>query len=314
MTTQAQEVELKDSRKAQFRKRVERIFEQRWVNIGLRAKMGLIVEIGLIGLMVIFLTLAVNTARQTTQRILNERVMLARLGATTVDSTLNHIRSVLLIVSGRSPLRDPAASPAERQEVLQAAFDQILLGNHSIYLFDAQGVPISVVGENASGISQEILPDLLELSNPSGMARRVHLALAPGNEPWAMMAAPVYDFSGNLTGWLAVAFNLQDEQITSFRAALELGKTGTLDLIDAGGRILVSSHPARAADSALADDVFNRLFVAGKPGVETCLGCGAADASDASGEVIAFAPLTQAPWGVVFRQRADELMPRPIVC
>ncbi len=308
MVAQAQETKKIDTWKERFRKRVERIFEQRWVNVGLRTKMGLIVEVGLIGLMLIFLVLAVNTARQTTQRILNERVMLARLSAATVDSTLNHIRSVLLIVSGRNSLRDPAASPMDRQDVLQAAFDQILLGDHSIYLLDEVGAPLTVVGDNTPGLLAEELPGLLDFSDQQGATKRVHLALLPGDEPWVMMAAPIQDFSGNLTGWLAVAFNLQDDQIASFRNAIELGKTGTLDLIDAQGRVLVSSQTERTVDYGLTEDVFSRLFVSGKPGVETCLGCGASDSAGASGEVIAFAPLTQAPWGVIFRQQADELM------
>jgi signal transduction histidine kinase len=308
MVSQVQEAKLAVNWKGRLRRRLERIFEQRWVNVGLRAKMGLIVEIGLVGLMLIFLVLAINTARQTTQRILTERVMLARLSAATVDSTLQHTRSMLLILAGRNSLRDPEASPADRREVLQAASDQILLGENSIYLFDAQGEPLVTVGDRQPDLSGGRLVEALASPGQASSLKGVQLVLLPGIDSWVLMAAPVKDFSGNLSGWLAVALNLQDEQIVSFRSAIELGRTGTLDLVDAKGRILVSSHPVRAADYGLAEDVLGRLFVAGKPGIETCLGCSAADSSEASGEVIAFAPLTQAPWGVVFRQQADELM------
>ena len=89
-----------------LRELFDRILEQRWTNIGLRAKMGLLVEIGLVCLISIFLFLGVSTAQQTTQKILSERMMLARMSASTLDSALRQVQGVLVILGERSPLRD----------------------------------------------------------------------------------------------------------------------------------------------------------------------------------------------------------------
>ncbi len=54
-------------------------------------------------------------------------------------------------------------------------------------------------------------------------------------------------------------------------------------------------------------DLLRRLFVAGEPKVETCVGCDVAEPPESGGQVMAFAPMSLAPWGVVIRQDADEV-------
>jgi signal transduction histidine kinase/PAS domain-containing protein len=50
------------------------------------------------------------------------------------------------------------------------------------------------------------------------------------------------------------------------------------------------------------------MFQSGEPMVETCLGCGGGETAESHEEVVAFAPLAEAPWGVVVHQKASELM------
>ena len=49
-------------------------------------------------------------------------------------------------------------------------------------------------------------------------------------------------------------------------------------------------------------------MLAGVPDFETCLGCAESETLELTDEVIAFAPLHQAPWGVIVRQMRSELM------
>jgi hypothetical protein len=71
----------------QLRRRLDRIVEQKWINVGLRAKMGAIVVVGLAGLTVIFALLGISTARHVTRQVLSERMMLARLSTASLDSS-----------------------------------------------------------------------------------------------------------------------------------------------------------------------------------------------------------------------------------
>jgi signal transduction histidine kinase/HAMP domain-containing protein len=123
----------------------------------------------------------------------------------------------------------------------------------------------------------------------------------------ALVTLPIQNDTGDLEGWLAATVDFSRSGFTPFQGAIDLGETGTMDLIDAQGRVLISTHPERSLTASAPQDL-QKLFHSGEPMVETCLGCGGSETAESLEEVAAFAPLTQAPWGVVVRQKASELM------
>ena len=64
-----------------FKRQFDRLFNQGWLDKSLRSKMGAIVTVGLLGLMTILGILAVSSARQATQQVLSERLMLTRMSS-----------------------------------------------------------------------------------------------------------------------------------------------------------------------------------------------------------------------------------------
>lgn len=284
--------------KERLRRFTGRSLEQRWLNVGLRAKMGLLVEVGVVGLIAVFLLLGISSARQTTQQILNERMLLARLSAASLDATFQQVQNVLGLFVHHSSLD---ASPAERQAVLEDASSHLASISGEIYLLDTQG------GVLASTVNLDPLASLpLDTLHADGSGTP-HLVLSPSGTPLAVVALPVRTDTGDLDGWLAATINFSIPRFTPFLGAVDLGKTGTIDLIDEQGRVLASSHPERALTASVPKEL-QKLFRSGEPMVETCLGCGSNELSESPEEVAAFAPLTQAPWGVVVRQKASELM------
>ncbi|HWQ83003.1 MAG TPA: GAF domain-containing protein, partial [Anaerolineales bacterium] len=125
--------------------------------------------------------------------------------------------------------------------------------------------------------------------------------------PVALVTVPVSDLSGKLTGVLAAPVDLRKLPFFSAGQRFDLGETGTVDVVDGHGHVLASTDPSRLLTTQEHDSVVNKLFVAGKPGVENCLGCSNDPLSEFSDEVVAFAPLSEAPWGVVIRQKASEV-------
>jgi signal transduction histidine kinase/HAMP domain-containing protein len=273
--------------------------EQRWDNVGLRAKMGLLVEVGVVGLIAIFLFLGISAARQSTRQILNERVQLARLSAASLDSTFRHVHNVLELFAEHSTLQ--SLTEAERQAALQDALGHVAEFGQGIYLLDVTGEIISNAGDRDR--LTRFPPDLLKTQSQTSP----RLVISPAGESLAMITQPTLDSDGNLDGWLVVTMNFRSASLAPFQSAIDLGKTGTLDLIDAQGRVLISSHPERAL-AASAPQELQKMFQSGEPMVETCLGCGGGETAESHEEVVAFAPLAEAPWGVVVRQKASELM------
>jgi signal transduction histidine kinase len=296
---------LRVSWRERFQRLANRAFEQRWTNVGLRAKMGLLIEVGVIGLIAIFLLVGVNNARVSTRQILNERVMLARLSAATLDSNLRHVNSVLRIIASRTMLRDPAAISEDVQVALDEGFAQVRHASQGIYLLDKSGKPGYAARQSAVSIPWVDLPVFHEPVSPGTLAK---IYLLSDSRPWAVQVVPVIDNAGQQTGWLAAVLDFDSADLAPFRSVMDLGESGTLDLVEADGRVLISSYPGRDHVNSQPDPLISKFFVGGSPVVETCLGCASGDPAEGSDEVIAFAPLSQAPWGVVVRQKANELM------
>jgi signal transduction histidine kinase/HAMP domain-containing protein len=275
--------------------------EKRWLNVGLRAKMGLIVEVGVIGLVTVFLFLGVSAARQTTQQILNERMMLARLSAANLDAAFRHVRSVLELSAGSDAFRLPGMAQAERRALMRMAHQRMADLIQGVYWLDAQG---KVLASTATKDRLQAIP----LEGLGAQASHPpQLVLSPAGVPLAVIRSPILSEAGEAQGWLAATMDLSSAGFAPFHNAIDLGKTGSMDLIDAQGRVLISSRRDRPMNAAAPQDL-QKLFRAGEPMVETCLGCSVGETPESSEEVAAIAPLTQAPWGVVVRQKASELM------
>lgn len=278
-----------------------RIIAQRWLKLGLRGKMGLLVEIGLIGLISIFLILGVSTARTTTLRILSERMVLARQSAATIDATLRHVYGALEITAERLKwIRADDRGAAEKYAAIETAYNQIAPMAQGVYWLDLQG---RIVFAASNGDLTLDWRELTKLRDGSGLT----VFELPSGDTRAVLIEPLEAADRTHNGWLAAILDFNQVNLATFQNPLELGETGELDLVNAEGRVLLSSKPKLNRLEDIHTDI-SALFIAGKPGVETCLGCSGSDNPESSGEVIAFAPLTQAPWGVIIRQQFSELM------
>jgi signal transduction histidine kinase/PAS domain-containing protein len=293
--------------KQRFTNWFDSLIERRWFDVGLRAKMGVMVTVGLAGLVSIFAFLGISSARQTTNQVLSERVMMARMSATSLDSTLNHIENTLSILAEQDVLSDPEASELDREATLQ----KLGIFRPGIFLLSLDG---KVLASTTHGYhhnlilewGQMISKGVFEGDNPSNLTV-IPAQVAEEGTRWAVMTVPVRDHEDGLMGALATLIDLQDPEITPFEQPFTLGGTGTINVVDASGLALISSHPERELSSEDREKIIGELFVAGKPGVETCLGCYGSESPEARDEVIAFAPLSRAPWGVVVRQKAEEV-------
>lgn len=280
---------------------LRRVLGQRWFNLGLRTKMGLMVTVGLLGLLTIFALLGISTTRQATQQVLSERVMLARLTAFSLDTNLHHAHEMLTILADQDILQEPQTTLG----TLEAALSQLALPNQGIYLFDHESnLLASTMGSDRDIHWQAIsaLQDALK-----GEHFNLTVVQAPTSSYLALIAVPVWGPTGSPSGSLAMLLDLSEESLFPMENPLPLGDTGRLEVVDAGGRVLVSTMSDLAPEAKEPESIVSNFFVAGEPGVETCLGCYGDNNSQSFDEVVAFAPLSQVPWGVVVRQKALEV-------
>lgn len=278
------------------------IVQQNWINVGLRAKMGMIVVVGLAGLLTIFALLGISTAWQVTKQVLNERVALAHLGADNLNATIKHTKSLLAAVAEQDALRDPQAAPQTRVKALHTAYDLITFSKKGLYLFDENGRLLGAISE--SGISDIDWSQVAATQNVL-QGKDSDLSVIAGDRAWVVVAVPVLEETTNMpAGVLAALLDLNDSELSPFDYSLNQGRTQTLDVVDAEGHILMSTNPERVLTVSNQADLLHQLFAADELAVETCVGCDSGETL--AGQVVAFAPLTEAPWGVVVHQNSDE--------
>jgi signal transduction histidine kinase len=277
---------------------LDHLIAQKWFDIGLRGKMSALVTVGLIGLIGIFAFIGSTTARQATQQLLNEHVLRARILAENLDSTLSQVAGLLTILSSQIDMDEPQDNLEDWGKVLERDFHSV----EGIYLLDEKSDLIAGTGD-LPGIEWKQVPSLRITSQmPS---RMVSVEGMP--RPYAIIVVPVYRPSRQSpVGVLAAVLNLSNPDIFLLSNALNSRDIGTLQILGNTGQVLVSTSQEQTLTPSTIDKIINNLYVEGKPMVEACLGC-TEDEMKETGTVIAFAPLSQAPWGVVIWHDAEVL-------
>ena len=293
-----------------FRHRMTLLLQRRWSDISLLAKMSILVSIGVAGLVGVFALLGISSASQTTRQAMRERVILARQTATSLDTALENYRTALTLLANQPVIYEPSTNPDERLQALAylEGFEQ------GIYLLDSTGQLLASSQSALLTLDWQAVPAIQAALGGKEFSSTMAIEpeTKPGSNgtiitPLAVVAVRVESPGGVLNGVLAAPVNLSRLPLFSAEQSFELGNSGTVDVVDAHGHILASSDPRRLLSGHGDDDIVNRLFVAGQPGVENCIGCSDSEISEFSDEVVAFAPLAEAPWGVVIRQKSSEV-------
>ena len=133
------------------RARLGWLIKHKWLNVGLRGKMGTLVVAGLLGLLTVFTLLAVSTTRQSADRALNERVTLAQMTASKLDASLRQAARLLSVVAQEPALADPDASPAALVEVLRRGRQAMVGLSEGLWLLDETGQPLASVPPSRPG-------------------------------------------------------------------------------------------------------------------------------------------------------------------
>jgi signal transduction histidine kinase len=107
---------------------------------------------------------------------------------------------------------------------------------------------------------------------------------------------------------LVIGINLVSSGYLTFIHSFELGSSGHIDLVDLSGTILASTRPARVGHLTDARDNLPDMIRKHHPAVSTGHNClTSTSAPDCCTEVLAFAPLDRAEWGVAVRQSEEEV-------
>ena len=219
---------IRDRLKRTLRERFNRLIGQKWIDIGLRAKMSVLVTIGIAGLTTIFTLLGIWSARQVTEQILSERVMLARMSAQTLDTTLHHTESVLTLVAGQIV----ASETGDYKIGSSTGLDKIAAFQHGLYLIDGDSRLRDTSGPGEFQIDWQRVPAVQAVLRGEDFAVSIDRSHLAGEKALVFVAVPVVDEHGQTVGSLAGLLDINDPNLFPAIHSFDLGGTGALEVVD----------------------------------------------------------------------------------
>jgi signal transduction histidine kinase len=279
---------------------LNRLINQNWVDIGLRAKMSALVTIGLIGLIAVFAFIGFSTIQQSTQQLLREHALRVRILAGNLDSNLAQTEGLLTILSSQIDMADPGPNLQDWKIVYKKDFRTI----QGIYLFDLNANQIAATSTRLT-VDWKQVP---ALHIPIGGSSQI-ISTDGMPHPYAIMAMPVLRSQSQIpVGIMAIVIDLSNPEIFLSGNSFPLEQNGSVGVLDNNGQILVSSQSQLTLPAGTIQNITAHLFTKGQEQNENCQVCIENVITDTNtGAVIAFAPLSQAPWGVILWHNPQEL-------
>jgi signal transduction histidine kinase/HAMP domain-containing protein len=274
----------------------------RWINLGLRPKIGVLVTAGTLGIVVGFLLLGTSQMRDATDQVLEQRLLVAQMEANYLDTALASIQEMLSLAIEAADPQEAVHDPVLAQAALARMYPFLQPVAQTLYLLDRQGqvvtaepLPLSPLEDVASapGVAEALQQGGFSFSSPSQQ------------EPAMLAVAPLHDpeDEGQIVG--AVVASVDLSRLLS-RSALPHEKDSTLDVVDTAGFVIFSTDPSRFFQSMDYQGHLADLILAGQPAAGPCHSCHATgQAGGRQDRVMAFAPLSAVPWGVVIHQDAQ---------
>jgi signal transduction histidine kinase len=283
-------------------------------NLSLSKRIVMIVLVGLAVGLGLFSWLGIQASRRSTQRILDERLVISRIIAAYLDESLNR---VLLDSQREAQLAGPAPSTAQFAAAA-AGIDQSVaeagIASPMVFLVDSSGKVIQSQPE-----------DSVLLGSDLGQTPEVKKALQNGvaavsglvtNEnfstPVEYVITPIQGTAGQNRGAIICAIDIQDSNLGVLEKTSAVGKTAYAEIVDENGIVIARTKPGippAANEKSDHPEHFASLIARGEPMVGTCHRCHESSGTvQRRADVLAFAPLSSASWGVALRQAQEEAL------
>ncbi len=284
---------------------IQRTILRLWFSVGLGMKMAAIVVVGTLSLLGLFAYLGTTALNENIQRTLQERTILAQTTARHIDYILSAIENVLTDIVAQPGWRDPQHNP----ENLAAAYQRLSFYATRVFLLDQAGNLVAAYPPLNPKVTFSQFASVQAALNGRPFATSRYLRSLDEAGSATLAAAPLRDAEGRVTGALVISVDLINPTIHTFSDPVGLGETGQIDLIDLGGTILASTKKDRVGMQSDHQASLATMIQERRVRVSQCHDCHTP--SDAyslpTRQVMAFAPLEHAQWGVMVRQSEDEV-------
>lgn len=282
--------------------------------MSLQTKISLFVALGLLALFSLLGFFGVRALGESTQRTLAERLVIAQMAAQSMDQILRQTTSQVERFALSEPIDLEDGNLEPEKGTLRSLYYYLGLFTNSVFLLDKRGTVLwtepyepATVGKEMSDypvVERALRLGRSQVSSPP--------SLSPAQNPTALLATPIRSNRAEVTGALVVNINLAPEGLAGFIQPGKLGRTAYADIVSEEGQVMATTRPDIVLDEmekAKHAERFAALIQEGKATVRTCHSCHETRAGAARRrDVLAFAPLSTAPWGVAIREAEEEAL------
>ncbi len=279
-------------------------------DLGLHWRIFLLSGVVLLAILCIFGLLCLSALQESTRRSLVQHLVIAKLVADNIDTEVTAVLEMLTQVAGHQALdlEDGDLEPEKRllQEVQSQAtmrtYRLILMDNQATVLW-SEPLDLAILGLNLMD-----RPDIQEVRR-TGRATVSDVVLSrPSGAPVIHLTVPVWGRGTGMTGLLTGEIEPQYGSFSAFLRPVRLSGTAHIEVMDRQGFVLASTEASLLLQKGDHASRFAELIEGRQPAVRGCHG-GCHEASPyRTDEVLAFAPLSTAPWGVAVRQPEAEVL------
>lgn len=279
-------------------------------NLGLWPRMAMGFSLGFLILFAAFFALSEEALRDNTDRILNERLVIAQMAAGQFDGLFKVVASELEQASLDADFDPSGADLSAEARVLSQVYSRLNLYVSEIVFMDTSGRVI--LSQPTRRQSQE--KDMSDYPFVVSAFEKRELAISDAfidqttGKPVTAVTFPVYQES-NFLGLLSGLVDLSGVAVSDFlEQASALGRTGHAVLLDHEGRVLYSTFELPFLSQGEHASFYEDAVSQGQAIVESVPFELASNPDRKDGEVhvMAFAPLELAPWAVAVGVDAGE--------
>jgi signal transduction histidine kinase len=242
------------------------------------------------------------------ERSLENRLMLANIIGRYIDYVIesNVKRLYDVSLSGKIDLEDNDWYP-ERKALKTAMEYSIFTGR--IFLLDRQGrVLLSYPHPEEEGVDAFSLPYVRKATaDLKPVITDVH-TVPTTQRPMVLALVPLKNKDGVVVGVAGGEIDPTNYMLSQLISAIPTGHNTIIELVDSQGVIIASNDPRRILTCGDRYRFLKGLVMERKGSVQSCHRCKeGAPESGRERDMISFAPLSMAPWGVIVRDPQDSV-------
>lgn len=285
-----------------------------FANLTLQKRISLLALAGLLVGLSLFSWLGIQSVNDSIEAILNERLITARMMASHMDETLSYITVQLQNVTAANTVFLSEEQITSAADSLRETFTRAGIYTQNLMLVDREG-KILQMAHGSPGVIGADLSDQLAVMTAlrTGLPTISNVISSPLSEvPVFLVSAPISNDTGAITGALISSIDVKRSSIGTLSQTMMVGETGYTEIVDGNGIVIARSKPGTPpALFEISDHPgrFAELISQGKATVRTCHRCHETRGEiERQKDILAFAPLSTASWGVAIRQSEEETL------